>query len=431
MVVGSGIAGLAAAQALADHFDLVLILERDAEPLDGQPRPGVPQGRHPHLLLCGGMNALSTLFPGLVQDLHAAGAVPLDVGRDLQLELPEVGALPRRELGLATFSMTRPLLEQALRRRVTHRGNVEIRYRTRVIGILNAPSDGRVTGVHYQEGLGRYGMTGADLVVDASGWASPTLDWLETNGMTLRQTVVGVDIGYSSAVFAPPTAPDADFVGAATFADAPGSSRSGYVLQAENGSWQVLLVGRGDDRPPTDPRQFIAYAQGLLTPTIADFLARVGPPPHVSCFAFPKSVWRHFRGATRLPRGLLPIGDAICRFNPVYGQGMSVAAQEAVLLRDLLERQAGSADPLATLTDQFLAGAERFIETPWAVSTLPDFVYPQTKGERPARLEEELQQQAALRRQALVDPDACRLLSEVHHLLKPLQALRTAGLVAA
>jgi hypothetical protein len=231
------------------------------------------------------MNALSTLFPGLAQDLHTAGAVPLDVGRDLQLELPEVGALPRRELGLATFSMTRPLLEQALRRRVARRGNVEFRYRTRVIGILSAPSDGRVTGVHYQEGLGRYGMTGADLVVDASGWAGPTLDWLEADGMAVRQTSVGVDIGYATATFAGSAAPDADFVGAATLADAPASSRSGYVLQVENGSWQVLLVGRGDDRPPADPGQFIAFAQGLPTPTIADFLARVGPPAHVSRFA--------------------------------------------------------------------------------------------------------------------------------------------------
>ncbi|WP_222184694.1 NAD(P)/FAD-dependent oxidoreductase [Geminicoccus harenae] len=430
MVVGSGIAGLAAAQALADHFELVVVLERDEEPVDGQARQGVPQGRHPHLLLCGGMSALSTLFPGLDQDLRTAGAVPLDVGRDLQLEFPQLGALPRRELGLATFSMTRPLLEQALRRRILLRGNVEIRYGTRVIGILTS-SDGRVAGVHHQEQQGRYGTISADLVVDASGRAAPTLDWLQANGMAVRQTTVRVDIGYATAVFAAASVPAAGFIGAATLADAPKSSRSGYVLQVEDGSWQVLLVGRGDDRPPADPGRFIAFAQGLPTRTIADFLASAGPPAQVSRFAFPKSVWRHFRGPARLPRGLLPIGDAICRFNPVYGQGMSVAAQEAVLLRDLLEERAGSADPLAGLTDPFLAGADRIIETPWAVSTLPDFVYPQTRGKRPARLEQELQLQAAIRQRALVDPKTCRLLSEVHHLLKPLQALRSAELAAA
>jgi len=112
----------------------------------------------------------------------------------------------------------------------------------------------------------------------------------------------------------------------------------------------------------------------------------------IARFKFRESVWRHYGKPGCLPQGLLPIGDAVSRFNPVYGQGMTVALQEAVL-REVLAEHSQRPAPLASLVEDFLVHAESVIATPWSVSSVPDFLYPQTRGERPANLAEQLQQQ--------------------------------------
>jgi hypothetical protein len=136
---------------------------------------------------------------------------------------------------------------------------------------------------------------------------------------------------------------------------------------------------------------------------------------------FTESRWRHFAQVSDFPRGLLPIGDAICRFNPVHGQGMSVAAQEASLLFDLLRRF--DSDLLSRLAPDFLTKAENLIGDPWAMSAIPDFIYPETTGVRPQDLPERLNFQNGLGRLAARDASVFELLIEVRHLLKPLTVL--------
>src|SRR5262249_40575908 len=139
--------------------------------------------------------------------------------------------------------------------------------------------------------------------------------------------------------------------------------------------------------------------------------------------------WRHFGRLDRFPQGLLPSGDAICSLNPVYGQGITVAIQEANILRRLLSTNAVKPDPLAMLGQEFLSEAEALIEQPWTISAVPDFIYPQTRGERPDDLEDRLNTQFALARIATRDPSVWKLLSEVRHLLKPLTVLEEPGLM--
>jgi hypothetical protein len=141
------------------------------------------------------------------------------------------------------------------------------------------------------------------------------------------------------------------------------------------------------------------------------------------------SVWRRFERLETFPRGLLPFGDAICRFNPVYGQGMSVAAQEAILLRQLLGSQAREGDPLAGLAPAFLAEACVLIETPWALSAVPDFAFPETQGQRPPDFDRMLKFGRALNRLAASDPAVHKKVLEVQHLLKPRSVLRDLDLV--
>jgi len=423
-------AGLAAARALADCFERVTVLERDTLPTDTSHRPGTPQSKHVHALLGGGQRALNDLFPGVEHDLARAGAVPLRVGLDVRVETPRHDPFPRRDLGWNTYSMSRPLIELVVRRRVEQQANVRLCPRCRAQTLEATPDGSAVTAVRFENSDGRSERLSADLVIDASGRGNLTLGLLETVGLPPpEETVIGVDIGYASAIFAIPGDFSGDWKGVLTFAQVPQHSRGGLMVALEGNCWIVSLGGRHADKPPGDPDGFLAYAQQLRTPTIYDAIRRAERLGDIARFGFPASVWRHFERIEAFPRGLLPIGDAICRFNPVYGQGMSVAAQEAVLLRRLLLSLDVEADPLAQLAPAFFAEACGLIETPWASAAIPDFVFPETKGERPPDFESTREFGAALNLLAARDAHVHKLIVEVQHLLKPRSVLRKPDLL--
>jgi 2-polyprenyl-6-methoxyphenol hydroxylase-like FAD-dependent oxidoreductase len=424
VVIGAGIAGLSAARALAGHVEHVVVLERDDLADKATPRAGVPQGRHTHILLCGGMNAIAGLFPNIEEDLVQAGAVPLNCGLDFRYEHPDHEPFPKRDLGLRTYSLTRPSLELILRRRVEKEPNIVLCPRHRALEILGAPDGSRVTAVRCDTADKRGEILAADIVVDASGRGAPTLAFLESSGRGRpRETTMGVDLSYSTAAFAIPDHALPDFAALASLPKAPEGSRCGYMLRIEGDRWHVVLVGRGADCPPGEADAYMEFARELTTPTVYNAIKDAEQLGDIARFSFPESVWRLFARMEDFPRGLLPIGDAICRFNPVYGQGMSVATKEAGLLHHALQTHAVEPDPLATLAQDFLADAEKLIETPWAASALPDLIYPQTRGERPADLEERLKFQGALNRIAVRDPAIHKLLFEVQYLVKPVSAL--------
>jgi len=149
-VVGAGLAGLSAARALSDYFDEVLILDRDELPDEITPRPGVPQGKQPHALLGGGLKALENLFPGFGNQLMRAGAEPIDPGFDMLNEIPGQDVWPRIKLGLRTYSMSRPLIERTLRRRVERIGKIKLRGGCRVLNVVSKSNVRAATGIHCQ-----------------------------------------------------------------------------------------------------------------------------------------------------------------------------------------------------------------------------------------------------------------------------------------
>jgi len=187
----------------------------------------------------------------------------------------------------------------------------------------------------------------------------------------------------------------------------------------------ATIGGRHGDVPPGDAEGFLTYARALRTPTIYNAISHAKRLDGVARYGFPESVRRHFERLDVFPRGLLPIGDAICRFNPVYGQGMSVAALEACLLQRLLE---GDSNPIAGLAPAFFAEVQTLIETPWSVAIL-DFVFPDTRGQRPADFETTLKFGIALTRLAAEDPDVHKLTVEVQHLLRTRSVYRDPALV--
>ena len=424
VVIGAGMGGLAAAKAVAPHFEKVTVFDRDALPDVPAPRLGTPQARHTHGLLAGGCRALELLFPGIEFDLVEAGAVRMRVRRDTRFEIPGFDPFPQRDLGFDQFGLSRPALERVCRRRLECEPNIEFRPRTRVTELTASPHSGSVAGVRFEDTRGRPGRLAADLVVDASGRASPTLRFLEATGSAKPPTIeIGIDQAYATAIFEKPEDAPTDWLFVVHAPTPPGSSRLGIIMPMEGRRWSVSLCVNHGETPPGDIDGFMAFAKSLRMPTIYNAIRGAKHVGDVARFGMPCSVRRAFDRLDRFPRGLVPLGDSVCRFPPVQGQGMSVAAQEAHVLASLLDSRRGRADPLGGLVEAFFSEIQPLLEAPWAVA-MNDLAYPQTRGERPPDFATRMQYARALMRLAAEDAETDRLVFEVRSLLKPHSALR-------
>ena len=425
VVIGAGMAGLAAAQAISRHFGKVTIIERDVLPAEATPRSGTPQAQHAHMLLAGGLRALQTLFPGFENDLAEAGAVKVRAGKDIRFERPGFDPFPIRDLGILIFCMSRPLLEAVTRRRVQQTPNIEICVRSRVTGLVASRDAKQIETVRYDSEDGP-AVVEADLVVDASGRCGLTLQLLEELSLLKpEETEIGIDQAYASTIVEWPSDHSAEWLGNIVLPSAPISSRGAFLFPIEKQRWLLSVGGNHGDAPPGDRAGFMDFVRSLRTPTIYDAVRDARPVTDIVRYQLPCSTRRHFERLECFPAGLLAIGDALCRFNPVFGQGMSVAAQEAVILDRLL----AAGVPRERLAPDFFAAIQDTLATPWGVA-VNDFVYPATRGVRPADLARRLQYGMAMTKLAAQDPEVHRLTAEVSQLLKPQAALRDPTLAA-
>ncbi len=427
VVIGAGIGGLTAAAALAKHFSRVTVLERDSLPSQPTHRVGVPQGKHVHGLLCGGLHALNRLFPGFDIALAAEGAIPIRVGLDARLEQPGYDPFPQRDLGWIGYSMSRPLLEHVVRQFVERIDRVEIRTSCHVREITGASDGGTASGVRLHAHRGQEESLPADLVVDASSRGALTLDFLKSSAYALpEESDIAVDIRYTCAVFELRIDERRDWQVLQTRPD-PGVGRRAIMFPLEGGRhWILGLGGVNGDSAPNDRAGFTEYARTLRTPTAYNAIRDAELQGEIVRFAFPKSFRRHFERMRAFPRGLLPIADAICRINPSFGQGMSVAAKEALLLHDVIDDLADRDDPIADLAPTFFGTLDTVLGDPWKVSA-NDYAYPHLKEARPGDFAEKMKFQAALNRLAAVDPAVHKLMMEVAHLMKPSSVYRERG----
>ena len=430
IVVGAGIGGLAAAAAVAPFFERVLLLERDKLPEEARHRPGTPQSRHPHGLLIGGLRALEELMPGFERQLVSQGAVRIRSNCDIRVERPGYDPFPQRDLGLSALAVSRPAIDHAARLCLAAVSNVTVRDGHRVLDFVATPDRAGVSGVRAKGDGGSQETLSADLVIDASGRGALTIAFLAaTDHPQPAEATIGVDLGYSTGVFEIPRDAAEDWKAVFTFGDAPSSSR-GVLLQAIEGNrWIVGLGGRHDQAPPGDLDGFLEFARTLRTPTVFEAIRGAKLEGSIARYGFRENLRRHYEGLERFPKGLLPIADAICRFNPVYGQGMTVAAQEACLLKRLLGERAGSPDPLSDLAKAFFAEMPALIETPWGVATF-DFIFPTTRGERPADFDFRLRFAGALLKLAAEDAAVHKLNAEISHLIRPRSAYADTGVAA-
>jgi 2-polyprenyl-6-methoxyphenol hydroxylase-like FAD-dependent oxidoreductase len=414
IVIGAGMGGLAAAAAAAPFFDRVTILDRDALPDDASWRIGAPQCRHAHALLLGGLKALGELLPDFQGHLAAAGATPVRLVEDLRMELPGHDPLPQRDVGLGVcYTMTRPLLELVTRRRVEAIGNVEVRARQSVRGLEQEGP--RVCGVRVRDGEAE-SVVGGDLVIDASGRGAATMDLLRSIGHPLPDAeVVTVNASYASVLVRKPPGWVDRWKMNLTQPQAPAERRGGFCFAVENDCWIVSLIEMHGDEPPEDWESFLAILKTLRTRTIWDAVSHGEMLGEVMRFKRPTSTRRRFDQLAAFPRGLVAFGDAVAQFNPIYGQGMTVSALQALALRATLAELSAKPDPLAGLAEAFFARTPEVVDGPWGAARGFDFQYPQTGGEKPADHEQSMVYGAGLARLAEREPDAHRIFIEVGH----------------
>jgi 2-polyprenyl-6-methoxyphenol hydroxylase-like FAD-dependent oxidoreductase len=375
IVVGASMAGLCAARVLADRFEGVVVVDRDELPDGSSPRRNVPQGRHPHLLLAAGTRLLEGWFPGLLDELRAAGAVDVDICGDFHWY--QAGGCQRRPVSELTGpAMSRPLLERTVRRRIEALGNVIVRGGTAVDGLIADASGGRITGIRLADGT----ALGCDLVVDASGRAARSLAWLRELGHEPPPTsIVEVDTRYVSRIYRRAEAPARDWKAAAVIGD-PRTRRLAVLLPMEGDQWILAIVGVNGESPPTDPDAMLAYARTFESPVIAEVMEVSQPVGDPVTHRFPADQRRHVERMRRFPLGWLLIGDAVCSFNPIYAQGMTTAAQQARALGRELDR-AGAIN--RSLTRGYFKAVSKTVTMPWSIAVGGDFAYDATKGKKP------------------------------------------------
>lgn len=421
VVIGASLAGLLAARALSGHFDEVLILERGDVPDSDRHRKETPHTRHAHGLLARGWQALEAMFPGIGDEWVGAGG---RVG-DLQRQVPFYAGRRRFALGTAGVSgmaVGRVVIEGSVRRRVLALPGVQLATGCEVPALEWSGDGQRVTGVRVRAEGREIGLP-ASLVVDASGRASHLPQWLGAAGFEApEEERIACDIRYATAYFErqPGELPDVEVVLCSATADCP---LPGVLLGQEGDRWVITLGGYGRDIPPLDRPGFVQRACQMAPEIAAVALAGRFVADPIG-YRFPHSQRRRYERLRRFPEGLLAIGDALCSFNPIYGQGMTVAACQAERLRECLA-QGGR-----HLASRYFKAAARIIDTAWTTAAGADLSIPAVPGARPLPVRLINAYVTRVQRVAHRDPAVALAFLKVAHLLDEPPSLMRPAILA-
>ncbi len=432
IVIGSSMAGLLNARVLADYFGEVIVVERDTLPQQPEARKGVPQGIHAHVLLTQGYKILENLFPGIDVEFKNAGAPTIDWSKEYAL-FGHWGWHPAIASDLITYSTSRVFLEWLVRRRLSDFENVKFQDKTQVQGLLSDSQNNIVKGIkllnpddHQEEELM------ADLVVDASGRNSQLPLWLSSMGyQPPAKTEINSFLGYSTCWYECPQDLKVDWKGTAVLYKAPHHKHGGLILPVEGNRWVVILAGIAKNYPPNDYEGFLECARNLRNPVIYNAIKNAKPISTIYSYRRTENCWYHYEKLAGLPEGLVAVGDAVCAFNPIYGQGMTTAALGALTLQTCLQKQfSNSQFKVKGLTQNYQKQLAKVLKTPWLMATSDDFRWETTEGGKPdkiTRLMHKYMDEVILL--SVHQPQVYKAFVEVIHMMKQPVALFAPGIV--
>lgn len=375
VVIGSSIAGLTATRVLTDHCERVTIIERDIAPTAKEFRKGVPQARHPHILLKGGEQVLESLFPGLRQELFDNGALPLNMGNDMDWFM--LGQWRKKfTSSIINVTCSRPLLESSIHARLKAHPKVTFVQESEVIGLLVDESKTHVTGIQTRSRRDQViTEIKANIVVDASGRDSDTPRWLNKLGFPApTETSVTSKPGYATRIYNIPANFKQDWKAIYVQPSAPNLTRGAIIVPMEGNRWHVTVFGMAGDYPPTTEAGFLEYAQSLPDQRIYEAIKDATPLTEVWSFRRGENRLRHYEQLSRYLEGFLVFGDAVYALNPVYGQGMTVASLGAMEMDKCLREQqiVHSDGSLNGLAKSFQTRLATVIAGPWQLATGED-----------------------------------------------------------
>lgn len=436
IVIGGSITGLLTGRVLANHFKQVTIIERDIFPQQPLDRPGVPQSRFLHIFLKRGQLILETLFPGMTAELMEQGVPVIESGSEVDFYIGEIKA-PACGTGLDCLSVSRGLLDWTIRQRLSALSNVNFLQGRTVTGLLADSNNTKIAGVQVHinhNGAEKFSNDAnqhnqqnseqifADLVVDASGKSSNAPRWLQQLGYSApRETVVDAFIGYAHRVYQRPANYSADWQAVLVQAVPPHLTRSGILFPIEGNQWMVGLGGGDRDYPPTDEAGFLEFARSLPNPEIYNAIKSATPLSSIYLYRGNENRLREYEKLARYPEQFLVMGHAACAFNPVYAQGMTVAAMEAQILDRCLQQNSSVFGKNAENTTQQI---QKQIAVPhseaWMMATYQDYRYVSTAGkQQPPLLPLMNWYQDQILEVVSEHPEVQRVMLEVIHMLKP------------
>lgn len=425
VVIGASIAGLLAARVLSDHFEQVTIIERDQLSEQVGVRKGVPQGQHVHALLAKGEAILTELFPGLFEALTLNGSVrftPADI-RSYQFGVWKT----RFPSSIHLYSQSRPFLEQYVRDFLLARGNVHLLDACEVTRLCTNEDHSRITGVslRYRNREQREEELAANLVVDASGRGSRAPQWLVSLGYArVEETSVKVDVGYASRIYRRPGHLPLDWKLLVVAPRPPHDRRVGIISLIEGDCWMVTLGSSLHDSLPDDEDGFLEYARSLAQPDVYEAIKDAEPLTPVLTYKYSANRWRHYERMPHFLEGFVIMGDAVCSFNPVYGQGMTVAALEAKTLDACLRQYPrGISKQESGFAQRFQKAIAKVVQGPWQMATGADLLYSETKVEQSRGMRLFNWYMLRVSQLTLSNPLVADQFNRVVYLLKPPTAL--------
>ncbi|SME52313.1 Putative epoxidase LasC [Bacillus mobilis] len=378
IVIGGSIAGKLAAKALSTTFKEVIIIEA-GERWDGKAsRKRVPQSSHPHVLLKGGEKAIEELFPAITNELIGAGSIVNNFTRDIKWH--QFGLWKQQFIGkVHMIQQSRFLLEWHIQKRIDGISNVTTKYRTSVEGLLVDRNLNKVCGVKAKciETSSQEEIQ-ADIVVDASGFGSKSIAWLREHNIEVQEEKVRIDLFYATRMFKLKENEKLDCCNMLMSPSFPDNPYGVLIQTIEDYRYFVTFSGYANEKAPQTDEDFYNFAENLSISNVTDFLNKAEAISDIKTYKIPYQVRRRFDLVNDLPERLLVVGDAHCRFDPVFGQGVSVAAMEAHQLQLLLQRRQ-KLDK--AFTQQFYKRTAHIIQTPWEMTTTEISRHPQLKRE--------------------------------------------------